>query len=60
MKGSLGGLIRVMNVVLILNEPVFILLFSGSDQLIMKYRTMPRFQQELMGERVMVKVVPEY
>ena len=46
--------------VIALNEPTFILPFSGSDKFIMKYRTMTRFQWVLMSELVKVDVVIEY
>ena len=59
-KGILGGLIGGMNVVLTLNEPVFILPFSSSDSFIMKYSTITRFQRYLMSEWVKGNVVPEY
>ena len=46
--------------VLTFNEPSFILPFSGSEPLIMKYRNMPRLQQDLMSEKFKGNVVPEY
>ena len=48
-KGSLLGLVRSMNVVLILNETSFL-----------KYMTMLRFQREFMSERFKRKVISEY
>ena len=60
MKGRLVGLIRGMTVVLMLNEPMFLLQFSGSDTFIMKYSNMYRLQWHLMSKRVKVNVVPEY
>ena len=50
-QGRMGGLIRGMHLVLTLNEPAFLLPFSGSETLSTKYRAMPRFQRELMSER---------
>ena len=49
-----------MNVVLMLNEPYFLLLFSSINQFIMKYRTMPRFQQDFMSELFKGNSIPEY
>ena len=60
MKGSLGGLIRGMNVVHMLDEPEFLLLFSCSVPFIIKFRTMPRFQWYVISERVKVNFIPEY
>ena len=36
---------------LTLNEPEFLLPFSGSEELIRKYRTMPWFQKDLWNEQ---------
>ena len=58
-KGRLGGLIRCMNVVLTLNEHVFLLPFRGREPFIMEYGTMPRFQRDLMSEQVKGNVVTE-
>ena len=49
-----------MNVVLMLNEPYFLLLFSSINQFIMKYRTMPGFQQDFMSELFKGNSIPEY
>ena len=59
-KGSLGGLIRSMNVVLTLDEPEFLLLFGNNEPFITKYRTIDRFQRDLMSEQFKGNVVPEY
>ena len=43
-----------------LNENEFLFLFSGSEPCIMKFGTVPRFQQDLMIEQVKGNVVSEY